>query len=278
VANHRIGIMQGRLVASANGELDCPPGPRWREEFEIAASLALNHIELVAEKVVDLDNPIWSATGRGELLTVADAVGVNLISLCANETLTHRFDDPGFALDLATRLAPLLADIQLRIVVLPLLEASDLSVLDWPGAARAVHLFAAAIAERGARVVLELGVPAAEALRFQVATDSQHVGLCYDVGNSAALGFDVPTDLRQLGPQVWHLHAKDKDSAGQNVRFGTGSVPFDRVFAELAAQGFDGLITMEATRGEDPRVTAAEHRAFLLACGDRTTHARENVG
>jgi hexulose-6-phosphate isomerase len=212
------------------------------------------------------------------LLAVADAAGVSLLSVCANESLTHRFDDSGFALDLAIRLAPLLADIQPRIVVLPLLEASDLSVLDWSGAARAVQRFAAAIAEHGTRVVLELGVPAAEALRFLVATDSEHVGLCYDVGNSTALGFDAPADLRQLGPQVWHLHAKDKDSAGQNVRFGTGNVPFDLVFVVLAAQGFDGLITMEATRGEDPRVTAADNRDFLLACSDQTMHARGNAG
>ena len=50
-----------------------------------------------------------------------------------------------------------------------------------------------------------------------------------------------------------------------NVRFGTGVVPFGPALAALRAIGFDGLVTMEATRGDDPVITAEEHRAWLLA-------------
>src|SRR5215207_6395499 len=83
----RIGILQGRLVPSATGELQCSPGRRWREEFSMAASLELSHIELLAERTFDPDNPIWSADGRRELLGVAAAAGVALTSLCIDETL-----------------------------------------------------------------------------------------------------------------------------------------------------------------------------------------------
>ena len=49
------------------------------------------------------------------------------------------------------------------------------------------------------------------------------------------------------------------------MRFGTGKVPFAGVFEELSRRGFDGLVTMEATRGNDPFITASEHRDFLLS-------------
>jgi sugar phosphate isomerase/epimerase len=62
---------------------------------------------------------------------------------------------------------------------------------------------------------------------------------------------------------VRHVHAKDKSADGENVRFGTGTVPFARVLEALADVAFDGLITMEATRGDDPVVTATEHRGLL---------------
>jgi sugar phosphate isomerase/epimerase len=88
--------------------------------------------------------------------------------------------------------------------------------------------------------------------------------LCYDVGNAAASGFDPADELRILGSNVWHLHAKDKSDSKENVRFGTGRVKFDRVFEVLWHQGFEGLITMEATRGDDPFRTAVEHRDFLM--------------
>jgi sugar phosphate isomerase/epimerase len=64
---------------------------------------------------------------------------------------------------------------------------------------------------------------------------------------------------------VRHVHAKDKSRDGENVRFGTGIADLAGVLATLAGDGYDGLITMEATRGDDPVTTATEHRDFLLA-------------
>ncbi len=112
---------------------------------------------------------------------------------------------------------------------------------------------------------MELGVSAGDSLRFLETVGSPHVGLCYDVGNATAFGFDPTQELRTLGSAVWHVHAKDKNASRENVRFGTGKVPFAGVFEELSLCGFDGLVTMEATRGNDPFITASEHRDFLLS-------------
>ena len=64
---------------------------------------------------------------------------------------------------------------------------------------------------------------------------------------------------------MWHVHAKDKDDQGANVRFGTGRVDFPGAFHALSDLGYAGPVTIEATRGDDPVATAAEHRAFLIA-------------
>lgn len=265
----RIGISQGRLVPSATGELQCSPGTRWREEFEIAGRIELSHIELLAERTPDPTNPIWSAGGRHELAEVARATGVATASLCTNETLNRSFDDVEVALDAAARLAPAVRDLGVAVVVVSMLEASDLRVLDLEGAARAVRAFAERLDDAGAEVVLEVGVPAVELVAFLESTGCDRIGVCYDLGNATALGFDTAAELRLLGDRVWHVHAKDKDVHGQNVRFGTGEVAFAAAFAQLAAAGFDGLVTMESTRGDDPAVTAAEHRSFLLSLASR---------
>lgn len=261
----RIGIMQGRLVPSHTGELDCSPGERWPDEFAIAADIGLSHIELVAERHPDEANPIWSAAGRQRVKAVAESSRVGVRSMCVNEPLNARFDQDGYATSLARRLTPVIVDTGLTVVVIPLLETSDLTGLDWARAARSVRLIAAAWRPLGARPVLELGVSADESLRFVSAVADPEVGLCYDLGNATAHGLDVPAELRTLGAHVRHVHAKDKDDAGQNVRFGTGRVRFVEALAELNAAGYGGLFTMEATRGDDPMATAAQHRAFLLA-------------
>ena len=45
----KIGISQGRLIKPPNNELQWFPGIKWKEEFQIANQIGLNHIELLAE-------------------------------------------------------------------------------------------------------------------------------------------------------------------------------------------------------------------------------------
>ena len=107
----------------------------------------------------------------------------------------------------------------------------------------------------------------AESLHFLEVTVPPPAGLCYDVGNAIRTCIDAATELRMLGQRVSHIHAKDKNAAGENVRFGTGTVDFGSVLTAMAECMFEGLVTMESTRGDDPIATAAEHRAFLLSIG-----------
>jgi L-ribulose-5-phosphate 3-epimerase len=261
----RLGVMQGRLVPSSTGELQCSPGERWPEEFVIAADLGLAHVELLAERVADDSNPIWSTAGRREIGAIVASTGVDTPSLCMNEPLSTPLEGTDAGTMLAARLAPIVCESPVRIVVLPLDEASGLDVLDWTQAAQGVRALATRLQERGARVALELNVSAADSMRFLDVVDADTVGLCYDVGNATGLGYSAPSELRMLDSRVVHVHAKDKDAGGSNVRYGTGVVPFGQVFAALRDIDFDGLVTMEATRGDDPAITAAEHRAWLLA-------------
>jgi YrbI family 3-deoxy-D-manno-octulosonate 8-phosphate phosphatase len=258
----RLGIMQGRLVPSATGEMDCSPGPRWREEFWSASALRLGHIELVAERQLDPTNPIWCTDGRQEILALAELTGVRPASLCLNEPLAAPFEET--AAQIADRIAPILDELSVRILVVPLLEASDLKAMNRIDVARAVGQFAEQLQDDGLRIAVELGLSADDSLEFLKTVGNPRVGLCYDVGNAAASGFHPADELRILGSNVWHLHAKDKSDSKENVRFGTGRVKFDRVFEVLWHQGFEGLITMEATRGDDPFRTAVEHRDFLM--------------
>lgn len=261
----RIGIMQGRLVPSTTGELDCSPGPQWRAEFTLAGEIGLGHIELVADRRFDAANPIWSSAGRDELRRAATASSVGIPSLCVNEPLAVRLDETDDLAALIDRVTEVVADLPIRIVVLPLLEASDLSQLDWSSAARCVDRFAAALRSAGARLSLELSLPAPEGLQFLSLTTEGAAGICYDLGNATAMGFDVDAEITELGEQIVHVHAKDKNDAGENVEFGTGNTRFDRGLSRLADLGYDGLLTMEATRGAEPVATARAHQEYLIA-------------
>ena len=259
----RLGIFQGRLVPSPPGVLQCSPGDRWREEFDRAGSLGLAHVELLAERIRRPTEPIWSVTGRAELRAVAAAHGVALVSLCCEEVLEVPLTAGDFAAGLAGRLATVVGDLGLEVVVLPLFEASDPSGLGSSDLAAALRVTAGALAAAGARTVLEVPLGAGACVDLLEAVGSPHVGLCYDLGNATAAGFEPSAELGLLGDRVWHVHAKDKDVAGANVVFGSGRVDFPAAFTVLARLGYTGRFTMEATRGDDPVATAAAHRDFL---------------
>jgi sugar phosphate isomerase/epimerase len=259
----RVGIFQGRLVPSTNGELQCSPGSRWRDEFATAGTLGLAHIELLADRVPDPANPIWTAEGRAAIRTAASDAGLALVSLCTEEPLDTTIADGATALDLAVRLAPVATELSLAVVVVPMAEASELADGGWEPAAGSIRVLAERL--HPTVVALELTLSAADSLAFLDLVAAPGVGLCYDVGNATAAGLDPTVEIPSLGAHVRHVHAKDKDVHGVNVRFGSGRVDFPGAFRALDDLGYAGAVTMEATRGEDPVVTAAEHRAFLVA-------------
>jgi sugar phosphate isomerase/epimerase len=261
----RLGIFQGRLVPSTNGQLQCSPGARWPDEFTYAADLGLAHIELLAERTFSPENPVWSDAGRRALRDVARGSGVGIVSLCSEEPLDLPVSVPEFGAEVVPRLAAAAGALRLDVVVLPLFEASALDVLPWDDVAANLRALAAALGPT--RVVLECPLPADAILRFLDLVGVPTVGVCYDLGNTTAAGHVPAREIPVLGPVLWHVHAKDKDATGANVRFGTGLVDFDAALGVLADLGYDGRVTMEATRGDDPVVTAAAHRDFLLARG-----------
>jgi len=261
----RVGIFQGRLVTSVTGELQCSPGDRWAEEFRLAGTLGLSHVELLGERVPDPANPIWSSEGRARMAAVADEAGIELVSLCSEEPLEVPLADGSFSAALAARLEPVARELHLGVIVLPMYEASDCAALPWAPVADGVRRLAEAVQPHGTRVALELALTATDSLRFLEQVGGTNVGLCYDVGNATAMGCEPAREIPVLGTAVGHVHAKDKDADGANVRFGTGRVDFAAAFSALRVVGYSGAVTIEATRGDDPVVTAAEHRAFLLA-------------
>jgi len=265
----RLGIFQGRLVPSSDGNLQSSPGSRWSEEFVIAGRLGFAHVELLAERVRDSTNPIWSPGGLTAIRLSAAHAGLRLVSMCTEEPLDVSLADVGFVNDLAERLASVAGELALDVVVLPMEEASSLERIEWSAAAVSVDVLASALERSGTCLAIELALPARDALRFLKMSTRPTVGLCYDIGNSTAAGHQPGVEIPLLGSRILHVHAKDKDAEGTNVRFGDGEVDFVAAFDALYALGYDGSVTIEATRGDDPVATAARHRAFLLAVDPR---------
>jgi sugar phosphate isomerase/epimerase len=114
--------------------------------------------------------------------------------------------------------------------------------------ARAVELADAA----GLRVALEIEWECAvatrdEAAQVLAAMPDDGLGIVWDPGNEARFAKAAPPDDVDpaVGRHVVHVHVKDADGRGDWTRVGGGLVDWRAELRHLAANGYDGLLSLE---------------------------------
>lgn len=259
-----VGIMQGRLVPACNGELQRFPRGRWEEEFELAARCGLTNIELIVDRRDSDANPVFSADGRADLVRAARRNGVTTASACLDDLLDNPVIDPLVEAFLG-ELAGDLQQLNVATAVFPLMGASAAS---WPPPRELVatlRRLGDRYARFGIRIALETDLPGPVLYRFLGVVAHHNIGICYDTGNTTALGHETVEDVRLLGPAIWHVHVKDMDALGVNVPLAAGGARTPAILAELCSVGYVGALTLETSRGPIPTQAAARFRDYVLS-------------
>ena len=95
---------------------------------------------------------------------------------------------------------------------------------------------------------------------------NEWLGVCVDLGWLGSQGVDAPQMLRDLGPLVRHVHAKDVLEAGQHrtCKLGDGVVGIAECIRTLHDMRYDGWLSWEdEPTDRNPMESAAENRAWL---------------
>lgn len=256
------GTTQGRLVPSITGHLQCFPQRDWRRELSCIHQAGLDYVEWLVERQHNPDNPIWSDEGLAAIAGAMAEAKLRPYS-AINDYLLDVPITSEDALDQHLRLVDRASRLELEMLVLPLLEASEPAAPRDAALVEAIQRAADAGAKHGIRTCLETVMPAPQLLELLDAVGRDSVRACFDTGNRAASGLDIYGDMRMLGDAIVHMHVKDKMRDGTNVLLGTGLVNFHEVAKALAEIGYAGTYTFETTRGVDPLVTATWHRQTL---------------
>jgi sugar phosphate isomerase/epimerase len=93
--------------------------------------------------------------------------------------------------------------------------------------------------------------------------DSLRVTVNYDIGNSAALGYDPVEELSAYGKRISDIHIKDRMLGGGSVKLGTGNADIPGFFRLLESFDYQGLLIMQAYRDEEGVSIFQEQHAFL---------------
>ena len=252
-----IGVMQGRLLPKYQGRYQAHPVGCWQDEFTIASSIGLDTIEFILDFNDAAINPLLSATGEDEIRQIIDQTGVGVQTVCADyfmEAPLHS-DAPSVAEksnNVMQRLLHRVSALGITDIVVPCVDQSSLN-----GQAATEHF------EKQMKGL----IPLAEELKINISLetdlapqpfsdllnrlDSERITVNYDIGNSAALGYDPVEELDAYGSQISDIHIKDRVRNGSSVVLGEGDADFDRFFTKLKEFNYLGPFIMQAYRDEE---------------------------
>lgn len=249
-----LGIMQGRLLPKYKDRYQAHPVGMWQEEFQLAANCGLSSIEFILDFEDFEKNPLIYSGGGRTIANLCRQTGVQVRSICADYFMQSPLiqEDTVLATQAQSVLEHLICTaptLGVQHIVIPCIENSALTT------PAQTELFvqrlkpALRLAERhSVNLALETDLAPAPFAKLLRALNSPRATVNYDIGNSAALGFDVSEELAHYAPQITDIHIKDRVLNGFSVELGTGNAQFPAFFKSLSKVAYEGLFILQAFR------------------------------
>ena len=220
---NKIGVMQGRLLPKYKGRYQAHPLDYWQKEFEVAKDIGLNCIEFIFDYNDAEQNPLLKKGGVDEILTVCANTNISVNTICADyfmEAPLHAKDEA-----VATKSKELLIDLlqtssELGVtdIVIPCVDQSSLdnkeSVDHFANQIRTVLPYAE---RQKINLSLETDLAPQPFIDLLNKLDSKRITVNYDIGNSAALGYNSIEELHAYGSRISDIHIKDRTLGGGPV-------------------------------------------------------------
>lgn len=253
----RIGFMQGRLVAPVDGKIQAFPWAAWRHEFPLAEKGGFRLMEWTLDADRLAENPLLTESGRKRIADLSRRHGLAVETLTGDCFMQEPFWKVGGA-ERTRRLAAARAVIEaaaalgIALVVVPLVDAGSLA-----GEAEEATLLEGLAALRPAlesgrlAIAFESDFPPGRLADFIARLPSPHFGINYDIGNSAALGFDCGEEIAAYGARILNVHVKDRPRGGTTVPLGQGQAEIGRAIGLLEGGGYRGRYILQTARAAD---------------------------
>jgi len=254
---NKIGVMQGRLVPKYQGRYQAHPIGYWQDEFKVAKEIGLDCIEFILD-FNDLElNPLLKDGGIEELQLVIQQSGVSVKSICADyfmEAPLHSSDDAVAknSLEILTRLLEVAASLEITDIVIPCVDQSTLDSEE--AVERFVNQIRSVIPiieNKNINLSLETDLAPKPFVDLLNKIGSERITVNYDIGNSAALGFDPVEELNSYGNRITDIHIKDRILGGGPVTLGEGNADFVKFFNKLKEFDYKGPFIMQAYRDDE---------------------------
>ena len=251
------GFMQGRLSPLVDGKIQAFPTSCWQDEFPLGADLGFSQMEWTLDHIGLMNNPLMSREGRAEIRKLCRRNKIRVTSVTLDCIMQAPFYKTSGALrhGLLEDFSAVLdasAAAGIKVLVFPLVDDGRLETPEEEDALRSGLAVVQPVLDRnGMKLAFECDFEPEQLSALLVGLPSETCGLTYDIGNSAALGFDPVEEFRACGDRILHVHIKDRVEGGTTVPLGEGDARFDVVFRLLAELKYQGDFILQTARAGD---------------------------
>ena len=254
---NKIGVMQGRLVPKYQGRYQAFPIGMWQDEFKVAKECGLDLIEFILDFNDADKNPLLKPGGVDEIVNISRDTGVSVKTICADyfmEAPLHSNDNKVVeeSLKVLEKLLEAAKVLKITDIVIPCVDQSSLKTKE------AVDEFVKQVAKiipiiekENINLSLETDLAPKPFIELLNKLNSKNISVNYDIGNSAALGFDSDKELELYGDRITDIHIKDRALGGGPVILGEGNADFVKFFRKLKEFDYQGPFIMQAYRDEE---------------------------
>lgn len=267
----RIGFMQGRLSPPVNGRIQAFPWAHWAEEFPEAARAGLRLMEWTLDQERLYENPLLTSAGQSQIRSLCERYRVMIPSLTGDCFMQAPFwKAQGAEREQLERdfraIAKGCAAVGISLIVMPLVDNGRIeNQAQCDALIEVLSRHCEFLRGLGLRIVFESDFGPEQLAAFISAFEPTLFGINYDIGNSAALGYDSTAEIAAYGQRISNVHVKDRVLGGTTVPLGTGSANFDRVFQALAQLGYSGNYILQTARADN-----GDHAGVLERYRDMT--------
>ena len=249
--------MQGRLVPKYQGRYQAFPIGMWQDEFRVAKERGLDLIEFILDFNDAEKSPLLKLGGIDEIIGVSKDTDVSVKTICADyfmEAPLHSNDDKVVkkSFKVLEKLLEAAKALKITDIVIPCVDHSSLETKEAVDRfVKQVTKIIPRIEKENINLSLETDLAPKPFIELLDKLNSKNITVNYDIGNSAALGFDSDEELTIYGDRITDIHIKDRVLGGGPVTLGEGNADFAKFFNKLKEFNYQGPFIMQAYRDDE---------------------------
>ena len=253
----QICFMQGRLCEQVDGKIQAFPWRDWEVEFPAAAAIDLHLMEWTLDQERLYENPLLTKSGQSMIRALCKKYDLNIPSLTGDCFMQAPLWKANGAHRNALEcdfieIVKSCAAVGINMLVVPLVDNGRLESAGQEDAlVRFLESQADFLKVNRLKVLFESDYEPQALARFIARLNPALFGINYDIGNSAAMGFNPQEEFEAYGQRVINVHVKDRVLGGGTVPLGTGSANFEAVFAALAQINYRRNFILQTARAAD---------------------------